>query len=214
MLRAVSGGELIAVSPRRELCGGRGAGLVAVRKKAARPRLRSRDGTSDRRRSSGPARRPARGHGPQPRARRGPRRLRARPMSPPPARRRQRSRVPRPDGLTGREAQVLELLADGDTNNEIAAELVVSVHTVERHLQNAYRKIGVRNRADAAAYMVRAALNPPEIGITVPVHIPVPDGTDRTAHPGQDSVQPADGKKWVFGRSSSWPSRKMSVFSL
>jgi hypothetical protein len=81
-------------------------------------------------------------------------------------------------------------LADGDTNNEIAAELVVSVHTVERHLQNAYRKIGVRNRADAAAYMVRAALNPPEIGITVPVHIPVPDGTDRTAHPGQDSVQP------------------------
>ena len=83
-------------------------------------------------------------------------------MSPRPARWRQRSRVPRPDGLTGREAQVLELLADGDTNNEIAAELVVSVHTVERHLQNAYRKIGVRNRADAAAYIVRAALNTPE----------------------------------------------------
>jgi DNA-binding CsgD family transcriptional regulator len=31
------------------------------------------------------------------------------------------------------------------------------VHTIERHLQNAYRKIGVRNRADAAAYMVRHA---------------------------------------------------------
>jgi LuxR family maltose regulon positive regulatory protein len=75
---------------------------------------------------------------------------------------RQRSRVPRPDGLTGRQAQVLELLADGDTNNEIAAELVISIHTVERHLQNAYRKIGVRNRADAAAYIVRAALNTPE----------------------------------------------------
>lgn len=61
----------------------------------------------------------------------------------------------RPDGLTAREAQVLELLAAGDTNNEIAVKLVVSVHTVERHLQNAYRKVGVRNRADAAAYITR-----------------------------------------------------------
>jgi LuxR family maltose regulon positive regulatory protein len=61
----------------------------------------------------------------------------------------------RPDGLTAREAQVLELLAVGDTNNEIAVKLVVSVHTVERHLQNAYRKVDVRNRADAAAYITR-----------------------------------------------------------
>jgi DNA-binding CsgD family transcriptional regulator len=63
-----------------------------------------------------------------------------------------------PDGLTDREAQVLALLSGGRTNKEIAADLVVSVHTVERHLQNAYRKIGVRNRADAAAYVVRADL--------------------------------------------------------
>ena len=63
----------------------------------------------------------------------------------------------RPDGLTAREAQVLELLAAGDTNNEIAGKLVVSVHTVERHLQNAYRKVGVRNRADAAAYITRTS---------------------------------------------------------
>jgi LuxR family transcriptional regulator, maltose regulon positive regulatory protein len=61
----------------------------------------------------------------------------------------------RADGLTAREAQVLELLAAGDTNNEIAVKLVVSVHTVERHLQNAYRKVGVRNRADAAVYITR-----------------------------------------------------------
>ncbi len=52
----------------------------------------------------------------------------------------------RPDGLTDREAQVLGLLAAGKSNNEIAVDLVVSVHTVERHLQNAYRKVGVRNR--------------------------------------------------------------------
>ena len=66
-----------------------------------------------------------------------------------------RGRARRPDGLTDREAEVLRLLTFGHTNLEIAAELVVSVHTVERHLANAYRKIGVRNRADASAYMAR-----------------------------------------------------------
>jgi LuxR family maltose regulon positive regulatory protein len=76
----------------------------------------------------------------------------AAPQSPAPP---QRRRSQRPDGLTEREAEVLELLTQGCTNVEIAATLVVSVHTVERHLQNAYRKISVRNRADAAAYMAR-----------------------------------------------------------
>jgi DNA-binding NarL/FixJ family response regulator len=66
-----------------------------------------------------------------------------------------RGRTRRPDGLTAREAEVLDLLTFGHTNLEIAAKLVVSVHTVERHLQNAYRKVGVRNRADASAYMAR-----------------------------------------------------------
>lgn len=64
------------------------------------------------------------------------------------------ARVRRSDGLTSREAEVLRLVATGDTNQEIAGRLVLSVHTVERHLQNAYRKVGVRNRADAAAYIV------------------------------------------------------------
>jgi len=66
----------------------------------------------------------------------------------------------RPDGLTDREAQVLGLLATGKSNHEIATDLVVSVHTVERHLQNAYRKVGVRNRGQAAAYIVRTAQLP------------------------------------------------------
>ncbi|HTX85096.1 MAG TPA: LuxR C-terminal-related transcriptional regulator [Streptosporangiaceae bacterium] len=76
----------------------------------------------------------------------------------------QRSGALPPDTLTRREAQVLELLAAGRTNNEIAVQLVVSIHTVERHLQNAYRKIGVRNRADAAAYIVRTELQRSESG--------------------------------------------------
>ena len=78
----------------------------------------------------------------------------------------QRSGASPPDTLTRREAQVLELLAAGRTNNEIAVQLVVSIHTVERHLQNAYRKIGVRNRADAAAYIVRTELQRSESGLS------------------------------------------------
>ena len=53
---------------------------------------------------------------------------------------------------------MLRLVAAGRTNKEIASELVLSVHTVERHLANAYRKMSVRNRADATAYVLKAAL--------------------------------------------------------
>jgi DNA-binding NarL/FixJ family response regulator len=60
-----------------------------------------------------------------------------------------------PAGLTSREVEILNLLAGGRTNREIAAELVLSVHTIERHLANAHRKIGARNRADATAFALR-----------------------------------------------------------
>ena len=72
--------------------------------------------------------------------------------------RRRPGRPALPDGLTAREAEVLRLVAAGRTNKEIASELVLSVHTVERHLANAYRKMSVRNRADATAYVLKAAL--------------------------------------------------------
>ncbi|MGH9133452.1 MAG: LuxR C-terminal-related transcriptional regulator [Ilumatobacteraceae bacterium] len=62
---------------------------------------------------------------------------------------------PRPCGLTEREAEVLGLLGSGVTNAQIAADLFLSVKTVERHLMNAYRKAGLRNRAEAAAFAVR-----------------------------------------------------------
>jgi len=67
-------------------------------------------------------------------------------------------RGPRPGGLTAREAEVLGLLGGGRTNREIAAELVISVHTVERHLATIYRKIGAKNRTDAAAFAHRSGL--------------------------------------------------------
>ena len=58
-------------------------------------------------------------------------------------------------GLTAREAQVLEHLADGASNKDIARVLGLSIHTVERHVANIYVKIGARNRADATGYALR-----------------------------------------------------------
>jgi DNA-binding CsgD family transcriptional regulator len=52
--------------------------------------------------------------------------------------------------LTPSELRVVELAADGLSNKEIAARLVVSIHTVEVHLSHAYRKLGVRSRAQLA----------------------------------------------------------------
>lgn len=54
------------------------------------------------------------------------------------------------DALTVRERQVLALVADGATNKQVAAELVISPKTVGRHLENAFAKLGVSSRAAAA----------------------------------------------------------------
>ncbi|MFN8635295.1 MAG: helix-turn-helix transcriptional regulator [Chloroflexota bacterium] len=63
-----------------------------------------------------------------------------------------------PDGLSAREVEVLKLMAAGATSKEIAAQLVISVHTVESHITHVYQKIGGRGRADAAAYAHRHGL--------------------------------------------------------
>jgi DNA-binding CsgD family transcriptional regulator len=60
----------------------------------------------------------------------------------------------RPARLSRREVEVLRLLARGATNQEIADQLYLSIKTVERHLLNAYRKVGARNRADAVRFAV------------------------------------------------------------
>ena len=65
-----------------------------------------------------------------------------------------------PNGLTAREVTVLRLVAGGRTNKEIAAELVLSVGTVERHIANIYGKIGARGRAEATVYALGHGLTP------------------------------------------------------
>jgi DNA-binding NarL/FixJ family response regulator len=61
-------------------------------------------------------------------------------------------------GLTERERSVLELMASGSTNPEIAAELHLSKHTVKEHTSAVYRKLGVRNRTEAVQRAQRLGL--------------------------------------------------------
>ena len=67
-----------------------------------------------------------------------------------------------PDGLTPREAEVLRLMAAGRTNQEIAADLVVSEGTVKTHINRIFAKAGVRDRGQAVAYAYQHGLGPSE----------------------------------------------------
>ncbi len=63
-----------------------------------------------------------------------------------------------PGNLTSRQAEVLQLLADGLSNKEIAARLYLSRGTVERHLTTIYHKLGLGGRVDAVRYAVENGL--------------------------------------------------------
>ena len=61
-------------------------------------------------------------------------------------------------GLTKRELEVLRLVAAGKSNRDIAAELMISEHTVARHLQNIFAKLGVSSRTKASAFAFERGL--------------------------------------------------------
>jgi LuxR family transcriptional regulator, maltose regulon positive regulatory protein len=63
-----------------------------------------------------------------------------------------------PDEVTPREREVLALLAEGLTNQQIAERLVLSEHTVHRHVTNILRKLDLPSRTAAAAHAVRSGL--------------------------------------------------------
>jgi ATP/maltotriose-dependent transcriptional regulator MalT len=58
-------------------------------------------------------------------------------------------------GLTGRELEVLALVASGKTNRNIGESLGLSVKTIDRHVSNIFDKLGVSSRAEATAYAVK-----------------------------------------------------------
>ena len=57
------------------------------------------------------------------------------------------------EALTARQHEVLQLVADGMTNKEIAEQLIITEHTVERHLSEIYQKLAVTNRVQAARWI-------------------------------------------------------------
>jgi DNA-binding CsgD family transcriptional regulator len=65
-----------------------------------------------------------------------------------------------PDELTPSERRIAELVAGGRTNREVAAELFVTVHTVEKALTRVYRKLGVRSRTELAAMLAELRISP------------------------------------------------------
>lgn len=67
---------------------------------------------------------------------------------------RRSAEVPTDMALTSRELEVLTLVAQRKSNKEIAADLVISEHTVKNHMKNILKKLQVRGRRDAAAYGV------------------------------------------------------------
>lgn len=62
------------------------------------------------------------------------------------------------DGLTDREQEVLKLIADGLTNQDIADKLTISVKTVERHRANIMAKLNMHSRTELVKYAIRKGL--------------------------------------------------------
>lgn len=63
--------------------------------------------------------------------------------------------------LTGREEEVVKLVAEGHSSREIARLLGISVRTVERHRENVLRKLGMRDRTELTRYAIRVGLIEP-----------------------------------------------------
>jgi two-component system response regulator NreC len=63
--------------------------------------------------------------------------------------------------LTAREIEVLELLAEGFSNEEIAEQLVISKHTVARHRENIMGKLNLHNRSELVKYAIRKGIITP-----------------------------------------------------
>jgi DNA-binding NarL/FixJ family response regulator len=66
--------------------------------------------------------------------------------------------------LSDREVEVVQAIAKGRTNTEIAAELFISLSTVKSHLASIHNKLGVRNRVEIAGWAWETGLAQPASG--------------------------------------------------
>jgi HD-GYP domain-containing protein (c-di-GMP phosphodiesterase class II) len=82
-------------------------------------------------------------------------------------------KMARPAGLTDREAQVISMVAKGMQTKQIGHRLGISAKTADRHLQNAYAKIGISSRAAAAVFAM-------QYGLTSWGEFPIPDTGHRS----------------------------------
>lgn len=65
-------------------------------------------------------------------------------------------------GLSARESEVLALIAQGLSNQEVASRAYLSINSVKTYIRSAYRKIGVQRRSQAVLWAIRHGFNPDE----------------------------------------------------
>ena len=72
--------------------------------------------------------------------------------------------------LTSREVEVIELIAEGHANKQIAAELDISIKTVEKHRQRLMEKLRVHDTASVTRYAIAARLRESSLQLTIVGH--------------------------------------------
>jgi DNA-binding CsgD family transcriptional regulator/N-acetylneuraminic acid mutarotase len=102
--------------------------------------------------------------------------------------------------LTARETEILALIAEGKSNKEIAADLIISVNTVKVHVSNIFQKIEVSSRTEATLYAIENGIVSAPGQSLVPGNIP--EENSSTLNENEEKAdQPVDQPNWI---KKSW----------